>query len=1180
MKKSLRISLILVLAFMLALSLVACGSGNKNNSGDNSQQEQPENSFRVNVSDYENGSVAIFAGGAQKGNGDYIESGANVTVEMNANDNFVVSHLVISELNVDRTYNSKSESYNFTMPSNDVTVSVAFGQPSTTTYSVSVTKPTGGKISVNKTTVAQGETVTLSNTPDTGYKFVSYVINGKTQTSNTFTMPASGVTVTANFSQIEYNITVTKPTGGTITADKTTKVHYGDTITLSNTPDGTFAFKHYIVDGSTQTANTFKMPAKNITVSGVFEEKTYSVNITSGTNGSVTASSSKVGEGKTVTLTITPGNNYMLSSLKVDGTECVSSVKNNTYNFTMPAKDVTVTYAFVRAYNVSASTATNGKISLSATSVKYNGTVTVTATPDSGYICEEISIAYGSTSKKLNMDNSTATFTMPSQDITVSAKFVVKDSREYVSHMLLGDSYTDTWFYNDFYSDFAGVAAPKDIGIGGTVVTQWITGLTGSFEHEKVTRDTNIKANYNVSNFIFHIGVNDIDGGTAKETVVENLKTLFTDYHNAYPNAKIYWISLSLNTMFASSHTNDYIYVNNQMKSYIAGQSYLEYIDTCSVMFPDNQPVADWFADGLHFNPDGYDTWGALILDAIGYPKSVVGKFGKAGNYYSSATFKANSDGTISNTTATRGEQNLWFNGIYSQNAYAEMSVTVKEIKNSDKYPKFGMSIKTATNHVFFWIDAANLTGTEVGVTYRTPVTLDGGYQASNDWNWSVPLKGSITSSYKDNSYVKLGLLKSGSDLFFYVDDVLVNSISVLDGVDGAAAIGFTVFNLDVTIKNCSVTTDISSKLNSLNSAAKVRMETGSGYTIDGNSLTNTTAGGESSAWVSGLNHSKFYFETELTLNSVIGTDQYPKIGLTVNLAGTGTLLFYIDALNTADVSLGTNAWVGIVYRPNNGEWQWNYQSISYVRGLQYTNGSYAKLGLYKDGSKFIFTVNGAAILETDQYTGFSGNVNVGVMAFNLAFTAKNCSVVLSDTTLNRMKDARKMTDEIIVDGNITEWGTHSANSYSAYSTDGRGFKVYAFMGKNAIYVAYEIKSNYYVTDASTWYENTNVEMYITNGGGAEQLFASVNGQVRNVKSFAFKSTTSGSLQVTTVELAISYDATVTTSSTQQSVSMGFACRPGNEVGTGMCEGADNVWWCGPNHATALKTSFNSTGII
>lgn len=1191
MKKSLKIFLILVLAVLMSLSLVACGSGNKNNPTGTSQsqegEEQPENSYRINVGEVQNGSVSVFAGGAQKESGSYVVSGVSVTIEMNANNDYVAKSLVISELGVNQTYNAKTASYNFTMPSKDVNVVVTFGAPSTTTYNVGVTNPTGGTVKADKSVAAQGDTVTLSNTPNTGYKFVSYVINGKSQTSNTFTMPSGNVTVTANFSQIEYNITVTKPTGGTITASKTTKVHYGDTITLSNTPDGSYTFKHYIVDGSTQTANTFKMPAKNVTVSGVFEENTYSVNITSGSNGSVTASSSKVGVGKTVTLTITPAANYMLTSLKVDGTECVSSVKNNSYSFTMPAKNVTVTYAFVRVYNVSVSTATNGKVTVSATSVKYNETVTVTATPNSGYACSGITLKIGNATTNLDMNGNTATFTMPSQDVVVSATFRAKSSREYVSHMLLGDSYTDTYFYQDFYADFAGLPAPKDIGMGGTVVTQWIDGLEGSFTHWDATQDVRVKDKYDVDNFIFHIGVNDIDGGVARDTVIANLKTLFTNYHNAYPNAKIYWVSLSLNTLMpvndATAHyTTDYLYVNNTMKTYMAGVSYLQYIDTCSTMFPDSQPVADWFFDGLHFNADGYDTWGALILDAIGYPKQVQGGFGKAGNYYTSGTFKANADGSVSNTTKTRAEQNLWFNGVYSQNAYAEMEVTVHSIQNKDSYPKFGMAIKTTSNHVFFYVDAVGLTGKGNGITYRAPEPLNGGqFKASANWNWGVGINGTdITSTYSNNNYVKLGLLKSGSELYFFVDDVLVNSITLLEGVDGSAAIGLTVFNLNITVKNYSVVTDISTVLSKVNGVANVRMETSiNGCSVLGNSFTNATAAGESSGWVSGLNHSKFYFEADVNITKVIGTDEYPKAGIVVNLNGTGTLLFYIDAINTG--AFGTNAWVGCVYRPNGGDWNWVHAVTSYVKGLQYTGSNYAKLGLYKNGSNFIFTVNGYAILEVNQYTQFAGNVNVGIMEFNLGVQAKNCGVTLSDTMLDRMKVAHHMNDDINVDGSITEWGTYSAKSYSAYATDGRGYKVYAFKGTDAIYVAYEIKSNTFTNNKVAWFDNTNVEIVISTGTGTEQIYASVDGQSRLVKSFAYRQSTSDSFNVTTVELAIAYKAlpnSITGQETQ--LAMGFACRIGEEIGTGLCEGNDNVWWTGAQHAYQCKTAVGANGIV
>lgn len=1192
MKKSLKIFLILVLAVLMSLSLVACGSGNKNNSTSNSQSqdggEEPENTYRINVGEVQNGSVSIFAGGAQKASGDIVASGVSVTIEMTANDDYVVKSLVISELSVNKTYNSKTESYNFTMPNKDVNVAVTFGAPSTNTFNVSVTKPTGGTINVDKSVALQGETVTLSNTPSMGYKFVSYSVNGKTQTANTFTMPSGNVTVTGTFAKIDYTISVTQPSaGGTISVSKT-MANYGDTITLSNAPTGEYSFVSYTVNGKSQTTNTFTMPASNVTVSGTFQLKEYKVSITSAANGTVTANPTSAAAGTNVTLTINPNNGYTLASLKVNGTECSSFVKNNAYTFKMPSGNVTVTYSFAQAKNVTTSAVTNGTLTVSHTQAKYNTVVTVTATPKSGYACSGVTLKVGNTTTNLRISNNKATFTMPNQDVVVSATFrAVSTTREYVSHMLLGDSYTDTYFYQDFYADFAGLPAPKDIGMGGTVVTQWIDGLEGSFTHWEATQDVRVKDKYDVDNFIFHIGVNDIDGGVDRNTVIANLKTLFTNYHNAYPNAKIYWVSLSLNTLMpvndATAHyTADYLYVNNTMKTYMAGESYLQYIDTCSTMFPDSQPVADWFFDGLHFNADGYDTWGALILDAIGYPKQVQGGFGKAGNYYTSGTFKANADGSVSNTTKTRGEQNLWFNGIYSQNAYAEMEVTVHSIQNKDDYPKFGMAIKTASNHVFFYVDAVGLTGKGTGVTYRAPEPLNGGlFKASAGWNWSLGIGGTaITSNYSNNNYVKLGLLKSGSELYFFADDVLVHSITLLEGVDGSAAIGLTLFNLNVTVKNYSVVTDISTVLSKVNGVANARMETSiNGCSVSGNSFTNATVGGEISGWVSGLNHSKFYFESDVNITKVIGTDEYPKAGIVVNLNGTGTLLFYIDAINTG--AFGTNAWVGCVYRPNGGDWNWTHAITSYVKGLQYTGSNYAKLGLYKNGSNFIFTVNGYAILEVNQYTQFAGNVNVGIMAFNLGVQAKNCGVTLSDTMLNRMKVARHMNDDINVDGNITEWGTYSAKSYSAYATDGRGYKVYAFKGTDAIYVAYEIKSNTFTNNKVAWFENTNVEIVISTGTGTEQIYASVDGQSRLVKSFAYRQSTSGSLKVTTVELAIAYKAlpnSITGQETQ--LAMGFACRIGDEIGTGLCEGNDNVWWTGAQHAYQCKTAVGANGIV
>lgn len=1001
-------------------------------------------------------------------------------------------------------------------------------------------------------------------------KVQNYTLNLSKVGNGTITATAGGKTVSSGAS-------ITKGTSVTVTFSpsaeyKTTKLAISET-DFSRTYDSTGSESY-----------TFTMNS-NATVQVTFTQIDYAISISGNADlGTVVADKSRAVSGASVKLTINPQTSSVLTSLIVDGVEKVSSVSSNVLNFTMPSHNVNITYEFVKAYNITTGATSNGTLSVKSSAL-YNEVVTVTANPSSGYTCEEITLSYGSTTKKLDIQsNNTATFTMPAQAVTINATFTKVDNRTYVSHMILGDSYTDTWFWQDFYSDFSAVKSAKDIGIGGTVVPQWITGLNGNFEHNGATQDIRVTEKYKVSNFIFHIGVNDIDGGTARDTVVENLKTLFTNYHNAYPEARIYWVSLSLNTMFATAHTADYLYVNSQIQSYMNGVDYLTYIDTCSIMFPDNQPVADWFVDGLHFNPDGYDTWSALILDAVGYPKATVSDFGKAGNYYSTSTFKANSDGTVSNAGKVRGEQSLWFNGIYQQNVYAEMSVTVKEITNNDASPKFGMALKSNNNHVFFFIDTGTaLNGKYTGVTYRAPTMLEGGFLASHDWNWGLGIGTEASAVYSGGSYVKLALLKVGSDLYFYVNDVIVNSISNLTGMEGQSAIGLTLFNLNVTVKDYSVTTEVQSYINAINVVANTRLDSNPAYTIAGNNITNTTAGGESSAWASEINHSKFYFETEITLTSVIGTDQYPKAGISVNLGGVGTLLFYIDAVNTGN--FGSNAWVGYVYRPSgSGDWLWAESNATFVRGLQYTSGEYAKIGLYKSGSRFIFTVNGEAVLDTNYYTQLAGQVNVGVMAFNIAYNAKNCGVVVSDKMLDRMFNVRNMHDDITVDGNITEWATYSNTTYSCYTTETPvvGFTARAFMGTKCIYVAYEIKSKTYVTDKSDWFINTNVEITVQNAGANAQIgvHASANHVGHLVKSYVFKSVKEGDVYITNVEVAIPYVCTEALTGAETSVKIGLACRPGSEVGKGMCEGNDGEWWTGPNHAYNNPLNVSKNGLV
>ncbi|MFQ9127585.1 MAG: InlB B-repeat-containing protein [Butyricicoccaceae bacterium] len=74
---------------------------------------------------------------------------------------------------------------------------------------------------------------------------------------------------------------------------------------------------------------------------------------------------------------------------------------------------------------VSASTASNGKVSLDKSTAKKGNTVTVTVTPDAGYQLDKLTVtdAKGKTVDVTDKGNGKFTFTMPDSKVTITPTF-------------------------------------------------------------------------------------------------------------------------------------------------------------------------------------------------------------------------------------------------------------------------------------------------------------------------------------------------------------------------------------------------------------------------------------------------------------------------------------------------------------------------------------------------------------------------------------------------------------------------------------------------------------------------------------------------------------------------------------------------------------------------------------
>lgn len=288
--------------------------------------------------------------------------------------------------------------YTFTMPDGDVTISVT---KAAKTYAVKVAdankdtlKITSPEADLDK--VAEGTSVTVVATPKDGY-----------------TLTADGVVVT-----------------------------YGDNQPLKATPD-------------TEKANTytFAMPAGDATVSAAFEEvKKYNVTV-AGTveNGTVGVEPKTAAAKDVVTVTVTPNTNFKYTdgSLKATYTDGGTKKeindfkavdgKENTYTFTMPAADVTVSAAFepvkAETYNVTINSSDHGKVEADKTTeLKAGDTVTLTVTPDdNAYTLAQLAKNGLVIKDSENTDvpyttveeGKTYTFEMPAADVTVTAQFTV-----------------------------------------------------------------------------------------------------------------------------------------------------------------------------------------------------------------------------------------------------------------------------------------------------------------------------------------------------------------------------------------------------------------------------------------------------------------------------------------------------------------------------------------------------------------------------------------------------------------------------------------------------------------------------------------------------------------------------------------------------------------------------------
>lgn len=185
-----------------------------------------------------------------------------------------------------------SAKYQFAMPANAVTVAATFAVQYNVNISGSILN---GNVGSDKSKAAAGETVTLTPSPAANYGFVSWDVRDESSnvvsvTNNSFTMPASDVTVSANFGRL-YSLSIPAADNGTVTTDfggNGSSAPEGATVTITATPSSsgyalnTLSVVDALDNAVSVTAGQFVMPGRNVTITATFTAgaKTATYNIT------------------------------------------------------------------------------------------------------------------------------------------------------------------------------------------------------------------------------------------------------------------------------------------------------------------------------------------------------------------------------------------------------------------------------------------------------------------------------------------------------------------------------------------------------------------------------------------------------------------------------------------------------------------------------------------------------------------------------------------------------------------------------------------------------------------------------------------------------------------------------------------------------------------------------------
>lgn len=327
------------------------------------------------------------------------EYGATPTYTVTANAGYAIEHVYVDGEEVTLT----NGTYTFAALTANHTINATFSED---TYTITATAGNGGSINpTGANEVLAGSTVVYTITPATGYEIADVTVDNVSVgavATYTFENVTANHTIAATFSALQFTITATAGTNGTITPAGVSTVAYGATQTYTVNANPGYEVDYVTVDGQNVTltngAYTFAAVTANHEIFAAFKVKSYTITVTDPANGTITPNGVvTVNHGATPTFTVTPATGYDVTAITVNGTNVIANAQAaamGAYTYTFPAVTAnrTLTATMTKKhFTITATAGANGTINGPAT-VNYGDNATYTITPATGYEIANVTV--------------------------------------------------------------------------------------------------------------------------------------------------------------------------------------------------------------------------------------------------------------------------------------------------------------------------------------------------------------------------------------------------------------------------------------------------------------------------------------------------------------------------------------------------------------------------------------------------------------------------------------------------------------------------------------------------------------------------------------------------------------------------------------------------------------------